>query len=81
MLLARGIAAQNLVDPDFIHPHTDEFTVGVEKEFAREMFASATYSHRWGRNLQDSVDIGIPDSAYSPVERPDPGPDGAVWDG
>jgi hypothetical protein len=77
-LLARGIAAQNLVDPDLIHPNTDEFTVGVEKEFARDMFASATYSRRWGRNLTDSVDVGIPFSAYSPVERIDPGPDGRV---
>jgi hypothetical protein len=80
-LLARGIAAQNLVDPDFIHPRTDEFTVGVEKEFARDLFASATYSHRWGRNLQDSVDVGIPFTAYSPVERIDPGPDGTVGTG
>jgi hypothetical protein len=80
-LLARGIAAQNLVDPDFTHPHTDEFTAGIEKEFARNLFASATYAHRWGRNLQDSIDIGIPFSAYSPVERPDPGPDGAIGTG
>ncbi len=77
-LLGRGIAAQNLVDPDFLHPYTDEFTVGVEKEFARDMFASATYAHRQGRNLNDSIDIGIPFSAYSPVQRIDPGPDGAV---
>ncbi len=77
-LLGRQIAAQNLVDPDFINPHTDEFTVGVEKEFVRDLFASATYSRRWGRNLQDSIDVGIPFSAFTPVERIDPGPDGAV---
>ena len=80
-LLSRGIAAQNLVDPDFIHPYTDEFTVGVEKEFARDLFASATYAKRWGRNLNDSVDVGIPFSAYSPVNATDPGPDGRVGTG
>jgi hypothetical protein len=81
VLLSRGIAAQNLVDPDFIHPNTDEFTVGIEKEFARDLFASATYSHRWGRNLQDSIDVGIPFSAYSPVNATDPGPDGSLGTG
>jgi len=80
-ILSRGIAAQNLVNPDFIHPHTDEFTVGVEKEFARDLFASATYAKRWGRNLNDSVDVGIPFSAYSPVNATDPGPDGRVGTG
>ena len=80
-ILSRGIAAQNLVDPDFIHPHTDEFTVGVEKEFASDLFASATYAKRWGRNLNDSVDVGIPFSAYSPVNATDPGPDGSVGTG
>ncbi|HSF16175.1 MAG TPA: TonB-dependent receptor [Vicinamibacteria bacterium] len=78
VILSRGIAAQNLVDPDFIHPHTDEITGSLEKEFARNLFASATYSHRWGRNLNDSVDIGIPFSAYSPVNATDPGPDGRL---
>jgi len=81
VILSRGIAAQNLVDPDFIHPHTDEFTVGVEKEFASDLFASATYAKRWGRNLNDSVDVGIPFSAYSPVNATDPGPDGSVGTG
>jgi hypothetical protein len=80
-ILSRGIAAQNLVDPDFIHPHTDEFTVGVEKEFARNLAASATYAHRWGRNLNDSTDIGIPFDAYTPVNATDPGPDGTVGTG
>jgi hypothetical protein len=80
-LLARGIAAQNLVDPDFQHPYTDELTAGVEKEFARNLFASATYARRQARRLNDSVDIGIPFSAYSPLTVTDPGPDGRLGTG
>jgi hypothetical protein len=81
VILSRGIAAQNLVDPEFIHPHTDEFTVSLEKEFAQNLFASGTYSHRMGRDLNDSIDIGIPFSAYSEVNATDPGPDGRLGTG
>jgi hypothetical protein len=80
-LLSRQIAAQNLIDPDYLHPFTDEFSVSVEKEFGREAVASATYSHRRARLLSDSIDIGIPFSAYTPVERLDPGPDGVAGSG
>jgi hypothetical protein len=75
-LLSRGIAAQNLIDPDLKHPYTDEFTVGVEKEIGKDLAATATFAYRKGNRLQESVDIGIPFSAYSPVTVTDPGPDG-----
>lgn len=80
-LLSRGIAADNLVDPDLQHPYTDEFTVGAEKELARDLAITGTFVYRKGNRLQESVDIGIPFSAYSPVTVTDPGPDGVLGSG
>ncbi|MGH9332676.1 MAG: hypothetical protein ACRD21_02885, partial [Vicinamibacteria bacterium] len=48
---------------------------------ARDLFASATYSNRRARNVGDSIDIGIPFSAYSPVNVTDPGADGSLGTG
>ncbi len=66
-LLASQIAAQNLIDPDLQHPYTDEFTIGIEKEIAADVSVSATFSRRTGNRLTDSVDIGVPFSAYTPL--------------
>ncbi len=80
-LLSSQIGSGQFVDPDFQHPYTDEFTIGVERELSRDLALSATYSYRRGRRLPDSVDAGIPFSAYSPVSVTDPGPDNILGTG
>ena len=77
-LLSRGIASNRIFDPDYRHPYTDEFTLGVEKELMKDVAVTATFSYRKGQDLQDRVDIGVPFSAYVPVTVTDPGPDGAL---
>jgi len=77
-LLSRGLAVPNLIDPDFKHPYTDEVTVGFEKEIAQDLAAIVTFGYRKGDNLQESIDVGIPFTAYSPVTVTDPGPNGVV---
>jgi len=77
-LLSRGIGPTNLIDPDFKNPYTDEFTAGIDKEIGKDFAVTATFAYRKGNNLHESVDVGIPFSAYSPVTVTDPGPDGRV---
>lgn len=73
----RKLPAQ-FVDPDFLHPYTDEFTIGVEKELGADLAVSGVFSYRKGNRLTDSVDVGVPFSDFSPVEAPDPGPDNVI---
>jgi hypothetical protein len=77
-LLVSQLANGNTIDPDFQHPYTDEFTVGIETELTRDTALSFTFSNRRGRRLNDAVDLGVPFSAFSPVGAIDPGPDGRV---
>jgi outer membrane receptor protein involved in Fe transport len=44
-------------DRDLRTPHTDEFTVGIERELATEWALGVTYIHRRSRDLLQDVDV------------------------
>jgi hypothetical protein len=55
------------MDPKARHPRLDQWTVGVERSFARHWRVSATGIHRSWRNLVDSV---LPDARWAPTSVP-----------
>ena len=85
-LLNSQLVGNQLVDPDFLSPYTDEFTIGIERELSRDLAISATYSYRKANRLNDSTDVGIPfdpenptaSGRYAAVSVTDPGPDNVV---
>ncbi len=79
--LGSQVASGNTIDPNFEHPYTDEFTIGVETEISKDTSLSFTYSNRRGRLLNDAVDLANPFSSFSPVNVTDPGPDGVAGTG
>ncbi len=66
---------------DLKHEYTDEFTLGLEREFEGDLWVQATFSMRNSNDKSDSVNLAVPDSAYDPVEVQDPGPDGTLGTG
>lgn len=74
-------AADRVVDPDLKHEYTDEFTIGLEREFPGDIWVQATFSMRNSNDKSDSVNLAAPDSAYDAMEVQDPGPDGEVGTG
>ena len=74
-------AADRVVDPDLKHEYTDEFTIGLEREFPGDIWVQATFSMRNSNDKSDSVNLAAPDSAYDPMEVQDPGPDGEMGTG
>lgn len=60
-------------DPDIKHPFTDEVVFGVSRELFTNFSINANFIWRRDDDLVHTVQIGIPDSAYSPVTVDDPG--------
>ena len=74
-------AAIATVSPDLKHEYTDEFTLGLEREFEGDVWVQATFSVRNSSNKSDQINLAAPDSAYDPMQVPDPGPDGMAGTG
>ena len=70
--------ASNTIDPNLKNPINTEFTVGVERELARNMGVSVLWLKRRFTNNYADVNVGIPTSAYVPRTFSDPGPDNIV---
>jgi outer membrane receptor protein involved in Fe transport len=68
-------------DQSIKHPYTDEFVVGLSREMFADFSINANYIHRRDTDLIHTMQVGIPDSAYSPVPALDPGPDGVAGTG
>jgi len=68
-------------DQSIKHPYTDEFVVGLSREMFADFSINANYVHRRDTDLIHTMQVGIPDSAYSPVQALDPGPDGVAATG
>jgi hypothetical protein len=64
------------MDPNLDRPYTDEFTVGADHEVMPNLKLSITAFKRRERNNFGNLDVGVPDSAYTPVTRVDIGRDG-----
>lgn len=65
-------------DSSIKHPYTDEFVIGFSRELFADFSVSANYIHRKDTDLVHTMQVGIPDSSYTPVTVPDPGPDGVA---
>jgi hypothetical protein len=63
------------IDPDLRHSHVKQLIVGAEHQFLRNVSLQAQFIHRRFADFMGLIDTG---SAYVPVERPDPGPDGVL---
>lgn len=74
-------AAVRTISPDLKHEYTDELTMSLEREFAGDIWLSATYSRRHSDDKSDTINLAAPDSAYDAMQVQDPGPDGTVGTG
>ncbi|MFZ2053209.1 MAG: carboxypeptidase regulatory-like domain-containing protein [Candidatus Aminicenantales bacterium] len=63
------------IDPDLKRPYTDEFAVSFTKIFRKNLYLTLAGFYRETRHLVETLNIGVPLSAYDPVEIYDPGDD------
>ena len=63
------------ISPDIKRPYTDEFTISIEQSLGRGFFFTVAGYYRETRNLVETVNIGVPPSAYSPQMIYDNGDD------
>ncbi len=63
------------VDPNIKRPYTDEFSVALTKAFNRGLFLTLAGYYRETRQLIETLNTGVPLTAYDPVEIYDPGDD------
>jgi hypothetical protein len=76
--VSRALTANAVPNPNQKDPHTDEFSISLERGLTSNVAVRITglYSRSGSLRLQNNL---RPYSAYSiPVTRPDPGPDGKV---
>lgn len=71
-------ATSNIVNPDLKQPHTHELTSSLEHDLGRESSLRLLYVYKRATNLWEQVNVRRPYSAYFPLTRRDPGPDGAL---
>jgi len=63
------------IDSQLERPYTDEFSVSVTKIFRGDLYLTLAGFYRETRHLVETLNIGVPLTAYSPVELYDPGDD------
>ncbi len=63
------------IDPNLKRPYTDEFSVALTKAFNKELYLTLAGYYRETRQLIETVNTGVPLTAYDPVEIYDPGDD------
>jgi hypothetical protein len=73
-----GGSVANSVDPNFKRPVTDEFSIGLDTEFARNWLLSVDLIYRKDKDIQEDANLGVPFNTYIPVTITDPGPDGVL---
>jgi outer membrane receptor for Fe3+-dicitrate len=74
--LSRAGGVFTSIDPNIERPYTDELTAGFDHELIPNLKLSVTGMIRRERKNTGNVEIGIPFSAYTPVQRADIGRDG-----
>jgi hypothetical protein len=77
-LLARTGGLTTSYDADLKRPHTDEISLGLDRELMPDVKLSAVFTYRMERDNFGSHNVGVPFSAYTAVTRVDPGRDGVV---
>jgi hypothetical protein len=68
------------IDPNLKRPFTEEWRFGLEQD-SRHLQMSVRFIERSFRQLVNTVNTGVPASAYMPVPVLDPGDDGIVGTG
>lgn len=63
------------IDPGLKRPHTDEYSVAVTHIFRKNLCLTLAGFYRETRNLIETLNVGVPLSAYDPVQIYDPGDD------
>jgi hypothetical protein len=63
------------IDPALKRPYTDEFTLGLSQQIGSQLFLEAHGFRRDQRRLADTMNVGVPFSAYTPVPVLDTGND------
>ncbi len=63
------------INPDLKRPRTREFTIAIEPLLSNKFTASIVLIRRDQVDLLETVNLGVPFSAYTPVEITDPGGD------
>lgn len=63
------------IDSKLERPYTDEFSVSVTKIFRGDFYLTLAGFYRETRHLVETLNIGVPLTAYSPVQLYDPGDD------
>jgi hypothetical protein len=63
------------VDANLRRPYTDEFAVGLDQQIGDRLFIEARGFRRDQKRLVNTVNVGVPASAYAPVSAFDPGDD------
>ena len=63
------------IDAGIKRPYTDEYAVSVTKAFGGRVFLTLAGFYRETRNLVETLNVGVPLTAYSPVDLYDPGDD------
>jgi hypothetical protein len=63
------------VDPNLKRPSTDEYSVALTHVFAKNFYLTLAGFYRETQNLVETLNVGVPLSAYDPVEIYDSGDD------
>ncbi len=63
------------IDPDLKRPYTDEFSVSFTKVFRNNLYLTLAGFYRETRHLVETLNTGVPLTAYDPVQIYDPGDD------
>ena len=63
------------IDPQLERPYTDEFSVSITKTFRGNLYLTLTGFYRETRHLVETLNTGVPLTAYRPVQIYDPGDD------
>src|SRR5438105_8194674 len=63
------------MDPNLRHAYLDQALIGLERELLPDLSLHVQFVHRSFEKLMGFTDTG---SAYVPLQRRDPGPDGQV---
>jgi hypothetical protein len=63
------------IDPGLKRPYTDEYAVSLTKIFGRDFYFTLAGFYRETRNLIETLNTGVPETAYFPVQVYDPGDD------
>jgi hypothetical protein len=77
-LLSRAGGVFTSIDPNIKRPYTDELTVGFDHELIPNLKLGVSGIIRQERQQNGNVDVGVPFSAYTPVQRTEPGRDGTA---